>query len=82
MSQSEIVNLEDLVSPEHNYRKFLKLWDLKRVNKQLEILKSSGTYEGYGIERLFLCLLVQFMEDISDREIYKGEHSSEMVLWF
>lgn len=69
MSQSEIVNLEDLVSQEHNYRKFLKLWDLKPVNKRLEVLKSSGPYEGYRIERLFLCLLIQFIEDISDREL-------------
>ncbi len=69
MSQLEIVSLEELVSESHNYRRFKKLWDLREVNKKLERLKKDGPPEGYGIERLFLCLLVQFMEDLSDREL-------------
>jgi IS5 family transposase len=82
MSQIEIVNLEDLVNQGHNYRKFLKLWDLGPVNKKLESLKSSGPYEGYGIERLFLCLLLQFMEDLSDRELEKYLEESISAKWF
>ena len=45
MSQTEIVNLENLVSPDHNYRKFLKLWDLGPVNKKLERVKASGPHK-------------------------------------
>lgn len=82
MSQTELVNLEDLVSSDHNYRKFLKSWDLKPVNKKLEILKCSGPHEGYGIERLFLCLLVQFMEDISDRELERYLKENNSAKWF
>jgi IS5 family transposase len=82
MSQSEIVNLEELVSQDHTYRKFLTLWDLKPVNKQLEVLKSSGPYEGYRIERLFLCLLVQFIEDISDRELERYLKENNSAKWF
>ena len=82
MSQIEIVNLEELVNQDHNYRKFLKLWDLGPVNKKLESLKSSGPYEGYGIERLFLCLLLQFMEDLSDRELEKYLEESISAKWF
>jgi IS5 family transposase len=82
MSQTEIVNLEDLVSQDHNYRKFLKLWDLGPVNKKLSILKSTGPHEGYGIERLFLCLLLQFMEDVSDRELEKYLKENNSAKWF
>lgn len=82
MSQTEMINLEDLVSQDHNYRKFLKLWNFVPVNKQLSIVKEQGPHEGYGIERLFLCLLVQFMEDISDRELEKYLKENTSAKWF
>jgi len=28
-----------------------------------------ANYKGYGVVRLFKCLLLQFMEDLSDREL-------------
>lgn len=82
MSQTEIVNLEDLVTPDHNYRKFLKLWDLIPINKRLASVKESGPHEGYGIEKLFLCLLIQFMEDISDRELERYLQENSAAKWF
>lgn len=82
MSQTEIVNLEDLISPTHNYRKFLKLWDLSPVKKRLESVKESGPHEGYGIDRLFLCLLIQFMEDVSDRELERYLKENTSAKWF
>lgn len=82
MSQLEIVSLEELVSESHNYRRFKKLWDLREVNKKLERLKKDGPHEGYGIERLFLCLLVQFMEDLSDRELEAYLQENNAGKWF
>ena len=82
MSQTEIVNLEDLISLTHNYRKFLKIWDLKPVRERLELLKEGGPHEGYGIDRLFLCLLVQFMEDVSDRELERYLKENTAAKWF
>ncbi|MDR4483347.1 MAG: hypothetical protein R3B95_09005 [Nitrospirales bacterium] len=40
--------------------------------------------DGYGVERLFRCLLLPFMEDLSDREMepVPGRKSGrQMVLW-
>ena len=32
-------------------------------------MEFKSTHKGFGAFRLFLCLLVQFMEDLSDREL-------------
>lgn len=67
--QMEFTSLEQLVAPHHRYRQFLKMWDFGSIDKQLSSLKSKNPHEGYGIEILFRCLLLQFMEDLSDREL-------------
>ena len=69
MNQTEIINLEDLVPENHHYRQFNYLWNFKNAEKQLKLLESSNNYKGYGVLRLFKCLLLQFMEDLSDREL-------------
>ena len=58
--QIEMVCLEDLVSSTHIYRKFLNLWNLDSVRIELERLEVDSDYKGYGIYRIFLCLL-QFL---------------------
>ena len=77
-----MVLLEDLVSRDHNYRKFLEIWNLKPERERLEMLKEVGLHEGYGIDRLFLCLLVQFMEDVSYRELEKYLKENTAAKWF
>lgn len=62
-----MVSLEELVPANHNYRKFKKLWDLKEVERELKKVETDHSYKGYGVFRLFLALLLQFMEDLSDR---------------
>lgn len=66
-----MVSLNDLVPEDHVYRKFLELWDFKRTEKRLKKLGKDNNYKGFGILRLFKCLLLQFMEDLSDRELKK-----------
>jgi len=66
-----MVRLNDLVPEDHMYRKFLNLWDFKRAKKHLKKLEKDNNYKGFGILRLFKCLLLQFMEDLSDRELKK-----------
>ena len=63
--QVEMVCLEDLVADSHPYRCFKQLLSaeilfplLAPVNKRLG---------RFGSERLFSCLLLQFMEDLSDK---------------
>jgi transposase len=69
--QIEMISLEELVPSNHQYRKFLELFDFKEIEKELKTLESDAAYKGYGVVRLFKCLLLQFMEDISDRELQR-----------
>ena len=82
MNQLELVNLDSLVPKNHNYRKFKALWNFKAIEKKLSKLSYSPTYEGYGIMRLFLCLLVQFIEDLSDRELEAYLQENNAGKWF
>jgi len=70
-NQVIMVSLNDLVPEDHIYRKFLELWNFKRTEKRLKKLEKDNNYKGFGILRLFKCLLLQFMEDLSDRELKK-----------
>ena len=67
--QIQMICLEDLVLENHIYRKFLNLWNLDSVRLELEKLEAESDHKGYGIYRIFLCLLLQFLEDLSDREL-------------
>jgi len=69
MSQIEMVSLDTLVNPNHTYRKFLNLWFFKSANQKLKKQEKKGFIQGYGLVILFKCLLLQFMEDLSDREL-------------
>ncbi len=82
MKQLEMVSLDQLLSATHPYRRFVKLWDFKRVEKVLSTVKSLNQNEGYGLDRLFRCLLLQFMEDLSDRELEKFLQENVAAKWF
>lgn len=69
MHQVEMVSLDDLVSEDHLYRQFLSIWSFKGVAKRLSPLQKDNANEGYGLLRLFKCLLLQYLEDLSDREL-------------
>lgn len=68
--QIEMINLEDLVPEDHSYRKLLNLINFYHLTTPLRRLEKNQDIgcPGYGIESLFKCLLLQFMEDLSDRE--------------
>lgn len=82
--QVEMVNLDQLIASNHNYRKFKEFWDLGPVKKELEKIEIAigADFKGYGIFRLFLCLLVQFMENLSDRELEESLKSNLASKWF
>ena len=81
-SSFEMVSLEELVPLNHNYRKFKTLWNFDFVKKELSFLESDNHYKGYGMFRLFLCLLLQFMEDLSDRELAEFMKANNYGKWF
>lgn len=77
-----MVCLEDLVPENHTYRRFANVWSFKGVQKELKKLEKVGTYKGYGLLRLFKCLLLQFMENLSDRELERYLQENTAAKWF
>ncbi len=82
MQQVEMISLEDLIPENHNYRKFAKLWSFDYVERQLKKLEKDNPFKGYGLLRLFKCLLLQFMENISDRELERFIQENTSAKWF
>ncbi len=82
LNQITMVSLEDLVSQKHQYRKFKKLFNFKEIEPELKSIESKANYKGYGALRLFKCLLLQFMEDLSDRELERYIGDSNAAKWF
>jgi len=64
-NQIEMISLDLLVPEDHTYRKTTQLVDFKGVLKLLNRLrKKIGSY-AYGVEVLFKCILLQFMESFA-----------------
>lgn len=80
--QVTMVTLEELVSKNHQYRKFKELFNFREVESELLSVEKEANYKGYGVVRLFKCLLLQFMEDLSDRELERYISDSNGAKWF
>ena len=81
-NQIEMVSLEDLVSKDHLYRRFTQLWSFEVVEQKLSHLLNDNNYKGFGLLRLFKCLLLQFMEDLSDRDLEQYLRENTAAKWF
>ena len=81
-SQIEMVSLEDLLPASHQYRKFMKIFNFKAISPELRSAEKDASYKGYGVLRLFKCLLLQFMEDLSDRELQRFLQENNSGKWF
>lgn len=63
-------SVDELVRADHAYRKLLALIDLSQLLKPIKHLRSGGMGRpGYRLESGFAALLLQWMEDLSDREL-------------
>ncbi|WP_316359029.1 transposase [Candidatus Neptunichlamydia sp. REUL1] len=82
MQQVEMICLEDLVPESHNYRKFAKIWSFSFVEKRLRKLEKDNPHKGHGLLRIFKCLLLQFMENCSDRELERFIQENTAARWF
>jgi IS5 family transposase len=82
MNQIEMISLNQLVPENHFYRKFTKIWSFDFPKKILKRLEKDNPYKGYGLLRLFKCLLIQFMEDLSDRELERYIQENNVAKWF
>lgn len=69
--QTEIICLDALVSRDHPYRKLLGLIDFEELCYELQDIsnnRKSGRKD-YTVVQYFKMLLLQYMEDLSDREL-------------
>ena len=82
MRQVEMISLDDLVPTTHAYRKFDDLWSFKHAEKELKRRIKDNPNEGFGLLRLFKCLLLQFMENLSDRECERFIEENNAAKWF
>ncbi len=68
--QTEIVNLNDIVKQNHPYRTLLSIIDFAGLTKNITIKNNQETGRGgYDPLSCFKMLVLQFMEDLSDREL-------------
>lgn len=80
MSQMEMVDLDSVVPSTHPYRRFQAyLPDTTEALADVSQLKGA---DGYGVERLFRCLLLQVMEDLSDRDLARYLEENLAAKWF
>ena len=80
--QIEFISLDDLVPKSHIYRKFIQLLDFSVFANDLRECETDNNYKGYGAERLFKCLILQFLEDLSDREMMRYLQENNAGKWF
>ena len=80
--QIEMVSVEMLVPEKHTYRKLKSLLDFGRIVKAVKIKVSDVGAIGFGRERLIICLILQFMEDLSDREFERYMSENIAAKWF
>jgi len=80
--QVEMVSVEQLVSEKHTYRKLKELLDFDRIVKVVKVPVSQIGAIGFGKTRLILCLILQFMEDMSDREMERFLSENNAGKWF
>ena len=69
--QTEIVNLNDLVKKDYPYRRLLSIIDFAILAKNIANIKNNQAVGrvGYSVDACLKMLVLQFMEDLSDREL-------------
>lgn len=82
MQQVELVTLDSLVPSNHVYRKISELFPREIISTHLSCLEHVKGADGYGIMRLFKCLFLQFLEDLSDRELERFLQENNAAKWF
>ena len=77
-----MVILDHLVDKKHPYRALEKLLNFKELCAPLKSIYSPKGRKDLGTQRAFKMLLLQFMEDISDREMERFMRENNAAKWF
>ena len=76
------ISLDDLVSEDHPYRKLDKLLSFDELSRAYQHLYSSRGRKEKGVAFGLRCLVLQFIEDISDREMERFLRENNAGKWF
>ena len=80
--QVEMVSVDSLVSQNHPYRKLKESMDFDRIVKSVKIKESDLGATGYTKSRLVMCLILQFVENLSDRQFQRFMEENNAGKWF
>ena len=80
--QMELVNVDQLVPEKHSYRRLKSLLQFHSIVRAVKVPESGSGATGFGRMRLILCLILQFMEDLSDREMERFLSENNAAKWF
>lgn len=77
-----MVSMEGLVPKKHTYRRLKELLDFTLITKAVKVETKKIGAAGFGKIRLILCLILQFIEDLSDREFERFMSENIAGKWF
>lgn len=80
--QLEMVSVEQLVGEKHPYRRLKSLLNFGKIVRAAAVSDRELGATGFGRERLLMCLILQFMEDLSDREAERFIAENIVGRWF
>lgn len=76
------INTDSLLKKDHPYRKINKFLDLKPLVKEFEELYSKNGAPGLSIRKALKTMIIQFMENLSDRQMETALNENIAVKWF
>jgi IS5 family transposase len=82
VEQVEMVSIEQLIPAKHTYRKLKRLLDFERIARSAKVKTYEMGADGFGKIRLIMCTILQFMEDLSDREFERFISENVAGKWF
>ncbi|GHS95407.1 hypothetical protein AGMMS49949_09730 [Alphaproteobacteria bacterium] len=74
--------MNQLIRPNHRYRKFMEILDSQEITEILKPLISDNPCRGFGLLRLFKALFLQVLEDLRDRELEVFLEENNAGKWF
>jgi transposase len=76
------LNLNDLVADDHSYRRLDSLISFSKLSASFQSIYSDKGPKGRGVEFGVRALVLQFMEDLSDREMERYLQENNAGKWF
>ena len=74
--------LEEIVSQDHPYRKIKTMINFEKLLEPLHEIYSKKGRKGIALESGFKCLLIQYWEDLSDRQLERYVRENMAMRWF